>query len=213
MFYLRLNKVRILNNREMLGKAEIQFMSFVTVGESDLPMLKDFFATNDENTKRELVKQAISTVVNSRIVTPIQKFKDNQTVYFGDTGYIVYKSQEIPFDFNWMFMAIELDDKTRSNAALLGAILTDDNVSMVVNTIATLAGTANPVAGAIAKLATFVAKATTRFFKNDRDDQAGLFVASFVEREHYPNGKRDKQDVPDLTGNMFIDYTIFAYKE
>ena len=48
-------------------------------------------------------------------------------------------------------------------------------------------------------------------FKNNRDDQAGLFLASFIEKEHYPFGKRDKEDVPDLTANMFLDYTLFAY--
>lgn len=213
MFYLRLNKVKILNNREMLGKAEIQFMSFVIEGENDFPMLADFFTTNDDSIKNELVKQAVEKVVSSRITMPIQKFKDNQQVYFGDTGYIVHKSDTIPKDLNWMFLAIELDGKTRSNAKLVSSILTDDNISTIVDSISTLASVTNPVAGAITKLVTLIAKATTEVFKNDRDDQAGLFLTSFIEREHYPFGKRDREDVPDLTANMFLDYTIFGYKE
>lgn len=212
MFYLRINKVKILNNREMLGKGEIQFMSFVTRGESGFPMLQEFFQTNDTKIKKELITQAIEEVVSSRILMPIQKFKDNQQVYFGDTGYIVFKSKNIPEDLNWMFLAIELDHKTRTNASLLSDILTDKNLTAVIDSISSLASITNPVASAVTKLTTFTAKALTEVFKNNRDDQAGLFLASFIEKKHYPFGKRDKEDVPDLTANMFLDYTLFAYE-
>lgn len=211
MFYLRLNKIKILNNREMLGKGEIQIMSFVTKGESDFPMLQHFFDSNDDHDKRELIKQAVTKVVSSRIVTPIHKVKDNQSLYFGDTGYIVHKSDETPSDLNWMLLAIELDNNTRDNAELLSNILTDDNISTIVNTVSTLASISNPVASAITKLVTLVAKQLTEVFKNDKDDQAGLYISSFIKEADYPNGKRDKQDVPDLSANMFLDYTIFAY--
>ena len=100
MFYVRINKVKILNNREMLGKGEIQLMSFVTKGKSDFPMLEDFFNTNSSRAKRKFVKQAIEKVISSRILIPIQKFKDNQEIFFGDTGYIVYQSDTIPEDLN-----------------------------------------------------------------------------------------------------------------
>jgi len=211
MFYLRINKVKILNNREAIGKGEIQLMSFVTKGESDFPMLKDFFDTNDENVKKEIIKQAVSKVISSRIMMPIHKFKDNQQVYFGDTGYILHKSEEIPDDLNWMFLAFELDSNTRNNAELISSILTDENISTVTNSIASLASISNPITEAVTKLTTFVGEAVTTIFKNDKDDQAGFFLASFIKELHYQNGKRDRQDVPDLTGNMFVDYTIFAF--
>jgi hypothetical protein len=117
MFYLRINKVKILNNREMLGKAEIQFMSFVSEGEKDFPNLKDFFHTNNEDEKKEIIRGAVEQVISSRIILPVAKIRDNQTIYFGDTGYIVHKSNSIPQDLNWMFLAIEMDEKTRTNAA------------------------------------------------------------------------------------------------
>ncbi len=213
MFYLRINRVKILNNREMLGKAEIQFMSFATRGESDFPELKDFFTTNDEAEKKELVKGAIEKVVSSRIMMPIQRFKDNQEVYFGDTGYIVYQSDKIPTDLNWMFLAIELDSDTRSNAELVSSILTNENINTVMGSFETLAGMSNPVSGAISKLATFVGQTVTDIFKSNRDDQAGLFLASFIRDAHYPHGTRDKVNIPDLTSNMFLDYTIFGHDE
>lgn len=211
MFYLRINKVKILNNREMLGKGEIQLMSFVTKGESDFPMLRDFFNTNQTVIKRDSVIQAVEKVVSSRIIMPIQKFKDNQEIFFGDSGYIVYRSEKIPEDLNWIFLAIELDQRTRDNAELISQLVTENNITNIVDSIASLANIENPVAYSITKLTTFIAKAITEIFKNDRDDQAGLFLTSFIKKEHYPFGKRDKKNVPDLTSNMLIDYTIFAY--
>ena len=211
MFYLKVNKVKILNNRELIGKAEIQFMSFVTPGESDFPSLKEFFDTNDENQKKEIVKQAMAQVIGSRKLLPVYKFKDNQEVAFGDTGYILYEAEKTPKDFNWMFLAIELDKRTRQDADLASKIITDQNVSNVVGSIEKLASVANPVAGAITELTTFVAKSVTEVMKNDRDDQAGFFLSSFIEQEDYPNGRREKEDVPDLTSNMYIGYSIVSY--
>jgi flagellar protein FlgJ len=30
--------------------------------------------------------------------------------------------------------------------------------------------------------------------------------------EHYPHGTRDRQDVPDTTGNILVDYTLFGFE-
>jgi len=212
MFYLRLNKVKILNNRELLGKGEIQLISFVNPGESDFPMLNDFYYTNDENQKKELVKQAVNQVLSSRVLPEIQKIKDNQTIYFGDTGYILFKSKTIPADLNWMLLAFESDRRTRDNAKLIGKIVTDKNITSIVGAIASLASLSNPVSAAITTLSSIVAGALVEVFGQDKDDQVGLFLTSFIEKEHYPNGKRDKEDVMDSTGNMFVDYTIFGYQ-
>lgn len=211
MFYLRLNKVRILNNRELLGKAEIQLMSFVTLGDADFPMLADFFKTNDDKQKKELIKQAVTKVVSSRIMPEIQKIKDNQIIYFGDCGYNLYVSETIPDNFNWLLLAIDIDKKQRDNAALMGDILTDKNIGSMVTSIGSLATLSNPVTAAVTSLTSMVADSLIKVFKQERDDQAGLLLTSFIRSQHYPYGKRDREDVPDTTGNMFIDYTIFAF--
>ena len=111
-----------------------------------------------------------------------------------------------------MFLAIELDQKTRSNAELLSLVLADNTISDVIDSIINIAGVENSLMNAITKLTTFIAKSVTEILKHDRDDQAGLFLTSFIRKEHYPFGKRDKKNAPDLTANMFIDYTIFGYK-
>lgn len=211
MFYLRLNKVKILNNREMFGKGEVQFMSFINTGEDNFPMLGEFFNTTDPVKRNQLIADAVSQVISSRIMTPVHHVKDKQQLTFGDTGYIIYKSNKIPQDFNWMLLAIEIDSKTRDNAALLGTVLTNDNISSITNNIATLTGSSSPVSMAIIELTELVANILVNLFKNDKDDQVGLFMSSFIKQEHYPHGRRDRNNVPDLTGNMFIDYTIFGF--
>jgi hypothetical protein len=212
MFYFRLNKVKILNNRALLGKGDIQFISFVNPGESDFPMLNDFFQENDETKKMELIKQAITKVLSSRVMPEIQRIKDNQAIYFGDTGYILYKSATIPTDLNWMLLAIKSNKRVRDNAKLAEKILIQQNITSVVRTIASLASLSNPVSAAITTLSSIVADTLIEVYKNKKDKQLGLLLTSFIDKEHYPNGKRDKENVVDSTGNMFIDYTIFGYQ-
>lgn len=212
MFYLRLNKAKILNNREAIGRAEIQLMSFITTGDMTLPDLNEFFKVTKSEDRIKLIKSAVSSVISSRIITPVYKVKDNHQFTFGDAGFAVYKSENIPNDINWQLIAIEQDERTRTNAELVKTILTNENINTFVDGIVSLAGVANPPTAAVIKLTNLVAQTVTDLFKNDKDDQVGLFVMSLNRREHYLNGIRDKQDISDLTGNMFIDYSIFAYE-
>ncbi len=109
-------------------------------------------------------------------------------------------------------MAIGIDQRTRNTDTLLQTILTEDNVSSLVSNIAKLASLTNPVAAAATELTGLVANVVATLFKNDKDDQIGLFIASFIRPLHYPHGIRDKADVPDITGNMYVDYSLFAYE-
>jgi hypothetical protein len=38
----------------------------------------------------------------------------------------------------------------------------------------------------------------------------GYFQSSLNRAEHYPHAARDRQNVPDTTGNILVDYTIFG---
>ena len=44
----------------------------------------------------------------------------------------------------------------------------------------------------------------------DRDDQVGLYYLSLNRLEHYPNGERKRDEVPDLSNNVRVDYSIFG---
>lgn len=211
MFYLRLNKLRIYSNGSLLGMTEVQLMSFVTLGEADFPMLNEFFRTSDAAQKRELVSQAVARVVSSRVMPQIQRVKDHQIIYFGDTGYNVFVSDTIPESINWMLVAIKSNQELVDNATLLSQILTGKNISSLVSTIGMLSSASSPVTSAVSTLTTLVAESILKLCANSKDQQLGLLLTSFTRQEHYPFGKRDSQNVPDATGNMKVDYTIFGF--
>jgi hypothetical protein len=211
MFYLRLNKIRIHSNGALLGRSELQLMSFVTLGEEDFPMLDEYYRTSDAQVKKQLVAQAVTKLISTRIMPQIQRVKDNQLIYFGDTGYNVYVNDTIPQDLNWMLLAIKSNQQMVDNAQLASEILTDKNLTTLVEAIALLASITNPVTAAVSTLTTLIAQSVLKVCTQARDHQLGLYIASFVQQEHYPYGKRDAQDVPDTTGNMNVDYTIFGF--
>lgn len=211
MFYLRLNKLRIYSNGALLGLTEVQLMSFVTLGEADFPMLNDFYRTSDITQKRELVSQAVSRVVSSRVMPEIQRVKDNQLIYFGDTGYNVFVADTIPESLNWMLLAVKSNQEMVDNTTLLSEILTGNNLVMLVGALGALSGAASPVTAAVSTLTTMVAESILKLCANTRDRQLGLLLTSFTRPEHYPYSKRDMQNVPDTTGNMKVDYTIFGF--
>ena len=181
------------------------------MGEADFPMLNEFYRTSDAAVKKELVAQAVNKVLSSRIMPQIQRIKDNQVIYFGDTGYNVFVNDTIPQDLNWMLLAIKSNQQLVDNATLAGEILTEQNLNSLVATIAMLSGVASPVTAAVSTLTLLVAQSVLKVCTNAKDHQLGLLLTSFVRQEHYPNGKRDAQDVPDATGNMKVDYTIFGF--
>lgn len=211
MFYLRLNKLRIYSNGALLGMTEVQLMSFVTLGEADFPMLNDFYRTSDPTVKRELVAQAVSRVVSSRVMPEIQRVKDNQLIFFGDTGYNVFVANTIPESVNWMLLAIKSNQQLVDNATLLTQILTEQYLTKLVGTLGVLAGAASPITAAVTTLTTLVAESVLKLCINAHDRQLGMLLTSFTRQEHYPYGKRDMQNVPDATGNMKVDYTIFGF--
>ena len=206
MFYLRLNKIKIFNNRELLGKAEVQFMSFITKGDNDFPMLDKLFTITDKKERETLLNEAIKKVVSSRILMPIYKVKDNHQIIFGDTGYSMYQTDSIPDNFNWTLHAIELDGRTRDNAAIISDSIKEAEDSNLLNTIIGLATKSTKIIESIVE----ITKLVTKVLSKNKDDQIGLFITSFIRQLDYPHGLRNRTNVPDTTGNMLVDYTIFG---
>ena len=58
-FTVRLNKIRIIENREW-GAAEVKILSFVTAGNDSLPVLEGYLETDSETEKKSIIKQAIN---------------------------------------------------------------------------------------------------------------------------------------------------------
>jgi hypothetical protein len=82
--------------------------------------------------------------------------------------------------------------------------------ALLSTSLAALAVT-NPLAVAAVSLTGLVFRLVLK--KNlsaNRNDLIGYWHETFNRGEHYPHGIRNREDVPDSTQNMLVDYTLFA---
>ena len=221
MFYFRINKIKILSNREkgflFLNKdrAEVKLYSFVTTENTDLTELANLDYGSDEEDRRMIIKATVERCVSTRTFVEIRHVKDNQTLSFGDTGYVLYQSDRIPDDFNWIFLAVESDRGSRDFGNFMDEAVNDDNFRTFSKSIfprlnlpgGNLANTAGYI------LITYLTGVLTDRIKKNKDDVIGTLYMSLNRVEHYPQCFRKIDNVPDLTQNMFVDYIIFANEE
>jgi len=219
MFYFRIDKVRILDNREngflffSRDLAEIKLVSFITTGDTAFPDLDPFLAETDPEKKKKLAAAMVTQVVSNRNLATIDNVKDDQRITFGDTGYVVFQADRIPQDFNWCFVALEDDGDVRDVGASIDEVLQNPGFDAFTANLAVLVGAAaNPGFAAGVVVSKFVAGVVADNLKKKKDDLAGLLYMSLNRREHYPHGERKRDDVGDLTGNMFVDYSLFGFE-
>ncbi|MCA9124613.1 MAG: hypothetical protein H6822_34995 [Planctomycetaceae bacterium] len=220
MFFFRLNKLKIIDNREernifqLFGpdRAEVQLSSFITTDSTDLPEVGELLATDNLQRRRKLAELSVARVINSRVLMTIENVTDNHEMTFGDTGYVLYQADRIPEQFDWILLALESDQDQRDMGVEMNTVLQNDEFHATLdNTLALAATAANPsytVAVSIGKLVTKMLAQQCR--KND-DDMIGVLYTSLNRREHYPHGERKKDNVADLTNNMFVDYSLFGF--
>ncbi len=221
MFYFRINKLKIIDNREnrqflrVFGtdRAEVKINSFITTEETRLPDMDELLVTNDPRRKKEILTAAVATVVDSRVLTTIQNVTDNHEMTFGDTGYVLYDSERIPDHFNWILLAIESDRDVRAIGQDMTSIVQDRGFDQFISSTLTLAASAaNPSFVAAVGIAKFVTKVIADGRGKNKDDLIGVLYTSLNRREHYQHGERKRNDIPDLTNNMFIDYSMFGFE-
>ncbi len=220
MFYFKINRIKICDNKEnprflFFGPdlAQLKLISFVTTENSVLPDVSEFLLTTDALQKKALLQQAVETVVAARIFTQIDNVKDNHIMTFGSTGYVLYKSEKIPDDFDWQFIAYESDLNIRENAQMVKDIVNDKGFDeFAANLTGLIAGAANPSFTASVAIAKYAVNVICNIAKQNKDDLIGILYTSLNRRQHYPHGERKRDRVPDLTNNMFIDYSLFGYE-
>lgn len=223
MFYFRIDKVRVVDNggiKSGLGVfghdfAEVKFVSFVTPSDRNLPDLDRWVAKNDVKAKHALMNTLVQQSLQTRVLTEVSRVEDNGDVSFGDTGLILYQSEEIPEEFTWTFAAIRSKRKLREGAMAVTDVLDSSGSGTVAKTAMALvrnASLANPAYAAGLAVAEFVAKVTLRRLAKKNDIQLGSVNTSFIRPLHYPMGIREAKAVQDSTGNMYFDYSIFGYK-
>lgn len=220
MFYFRINKLRILDNRTSAflffkkDLADVKIVSFVTTDNADLPELDAWLREKDANRKKALLAAAVSGVVASRILTEVDHVKDNQTLTFGDTGYVLYQAAGMPDNFNWCFTAVKSKRGAREFGASLAGIVSDPEFDSFSGNLATVIGKAgNPVYDAGVAVARFVTGTAAKILQASGDDQIGILYMSLNRQQHYLHGERKADDVPDLTGNLIVDYSLFGYED
>jgi len=209
-FVFRINQIKILKNREW-GKAEVKLLSFVTGEDVNLPDLEGFMQTTDEEERRKLLHAAAQSVLSAKVLIQIEHVRDGHVMTFGDTGYALYTADRIPVSFNWSLFAFELDRDIREIGRRIDAVIEEPQFDRFTEDILTLAGAASHPASVIGlAIAKFVIGVVTDNLLRDRDDQIGVLYQSFNRFEHYPHGERKRDDVPDLSNNLLIDYSIFG---
>lgn len=209
-FVFRINKLTILRNREW-GRGEVKLLSFVTGQDVNLPDLSGFQSSGDTEAKRQLVRAAAQSVLSAKTLIQIENVRDGHIMTFGETGYALYTANRIPVSFNWSFLAFELDEDFNEIGGRLDTVLSEPGFDTFTSNVLTLAGAAaNPAAEVGVAVAKFVFGMVTENMMRDRDDQIGILYQSFNKFEHYPHGERKRDDVPDLSNNMLIDYSIFG---
>ncbi|WP_026995801.1 hypothetical protein [Flectobacillus major] len=222
MFYFRINKLKIYDNREkrkflgIIGKdlAQVKLISFVSTEFADFPDFSDFIQTNDATEKQEIIKRGVESVIGSRILTEIENVKDGHQMTFGDTGFVLYQSKAIPESFDWQFIAYESDKNIRDTATMVNDILTGTDLNKFAGNLSTIIkNVPNPTFTASIAITNLAINTIAQVAKKNKDDMIGILMMSLNRREHYLHGERKRDDVPDLTNNMMVDYSIFAFDE
>lgn len=209
-FAFRINKLKILNNREW-GPGEIKMLSFITGEDVNLPVLYELQKTTDVNLKKQLIQAAARSVLSSKVLMQLDNATDGHKMTFGDTGYALYTSNKIPVSFNWSLMLLEIDEDVNNLGKKIDSIIDAPGFDGFVNNVLVLASAAaNPAAAAGVAIAKYVFGIVANTMMENKDDQIGLAYQSFNRFEHYPHGERKRDDVPDLSNNVRIDYSIFG---
>jgi hypothetical protein len=210
-FTLILDRARIHKKFEWLNTAEVKFYSFVTDGRLSLPDLDQVLTAADPQAKRVAVREMAKHVLDQWEGVEVRNVEAEHVFKFGDTGRILYRAQAIPQTLDWVMLVIEVDQDVRNLGDKIDQILPDKQADSLAANIMTLASVAaSPQTAAAIAVAKVLIRSVTVFLKNNENDQLGLVEQSFVRQLHYPDGKRTKAGVQDLTGNMWYDYTIFG---
>jgi hypothetical protein len=221
MFYVRINKIKVFNNREgFLGlfnrTAEMRIYSLVSapLAVSQALSLADLLDLDDRARKEKLLEAVLAEAgrfAQSQSLE-INGVKDNQTLLFGDSGLVIYAGEQIPDSLDVQLWVIESDADIRSFALDADKVLDSDAFKGLFAAVETaLAVTVPALSGVIAVSGVAISLLRQKLRAN-KDDLVGYWQVSLNRTEHYPHGTRDRQDVYDTTGNILVDYTLFGFE-
>jgi hypothetical protein len=231
MFYSRINKIKVFNNREgILGlfnrSAELRIYSYTTsysVGiTSPVPSvpfvppltLRDLIDLDDNARYQKLldaVRSEAELFAQSKYLE-INGVKDNQSLLFGDSGLVIYSNEQIPDMLNMQLWVIESDADVRNFALDADKVIDSDAFKGLLIAVETALTVTNPVLSGVIGIGTVVANLLRQKLRANKDDLVGYWQMTLNRAEHYPHGTRDRQDTADTTGNILVDYTLFGFE-
>jgi hypothetical protein len=221
MFYTRINKIKVFNNMEgflgLFNRAEMRIYSYVTGnGLLSSPLtLADLAGLPDDNARREKLLEVVLNGGNEFAQSnslSVDGVKDNQSLLFGESGLVIYRSEIIPDNLNVQLWVIESDEDARRTALDADEVIDSEAFKGLLAAATAALAVTNPIlTGAIA-VGGVVANLLCGKLRANRDDLVGYWQCALNRSEHYPHGARDRQDTPDTTGNIRVDYTLFGYE-
>ncbi len=209
-FAFRINRLKIFKNREW-GAGELKMISFVSTGDEAPSALDGLLQTSDPDTKRKILKEASRQMLSVKEFIQVDEIRDGHILTFGDSGYALYTANRIPVSLNWTFLILESDEDVVELGRRIDEVVDGKDFDTFASSALTLLASAvTPQLAAAAAIAKFVSRAIPQVLVRNRDDQVGLYYLSLNRMEHYPNGERKRDDVPDLSNNVRVDYSIFG---
>ena len=225
MFYARINKIKVFNNKEgflgLFNKAELRIYSYVTASSTgkDLQtsalMLSDLAELSDETARKQKLLQAVqieaAKFAQSNTIE-VNGVKDNQSLTFGDAGLVIYQNDFIPAAIHLQLWVIESDEDIRSFVVDIDQIVDSVAFKSLAAAIGLALTVSNPVLTAAISVGGVLVHLLKKKLRTSKDDLVGYWQNILNREEHYPYGVRDKQDVPDTTRNIQVDYTLFGFE-
>jgi hypothetical protein len=231
MFYVRINKIRVFDNREGFlwlfnRRAELRIYSLASnpTGISGhflekgavYPSLavEDLISLSDGERKDRLLEAVLAE--SSRFAQSahlaVNGVKDNQSLFFGEAGMAVYQSEWIPDALDLQLWVIESDEDVRRFAVDADTVVDSGAFKGLLIAVETALTVTNPVLSGVIGVGAIVTNLLRQKLRANKDDLVGYWQTTLNRTEHYPHGLRDRQDTPDTTGNMLVDYTLFGFE-
>jgi hypothetical protein len=224
MFYARINKVKIFSNREgflgLFDRAEVQIYALAGTIDSTLKLrdlVMELSDVSDDKKDEALQKKLLDAVKaeakNLQFLQklPIRGVRDNEVLTFGEEGFPLYKNETTPAELSMHVWLIELDNDIRGLSLTTDDILKSSEFKALLSTALAALAVTNPFAVAAVSLTGLVFRLVLKkALSVNRNDLIGYWHETLNRSEHYPHGIRNREDVPDSTRNMLVDYTLFA---
>ncbi|MDR1171674.1 MAG: hypothetical protein LBL24_04390 [Bacteroidales bacterium] len=224
MFYARINKIKVFNNREgflgLFNRAEMQIYSYVKPfalstepARTDGVAISELLSLPDANARRQRLLDAVlveASLPAQSSYIEVNGVKDNQSLLFGDAGLVIFSSDRIPDGLDMRLWMIESDEDVRNVALDADKVLDSDAFKGLYAAVETALAVTNPLLSGMIAVGGVALNLLRQKLRANKDDLAGYWQATLNRAEHYPHGTRDKQDTYDTTGNILVDYTLFG---